>query len=112
MDGRLVPEGYWALDPPLRNLFENVAAVQFDHRLLATLATALALGAAWTGLRGGPPVRRAALALGGAVLLQYALGVATLLWAVPLALGAAHQAMAMLVLTASLVLWHLQRPAG
>ena len=35
MDDRVVPEGYWAM-PGLRNLAENIPAVQFNHRLLAT----------------------------------------------------------------------------
>ena len=38
MDGRLVPAGYAALSPFGRNLVENIAAVQFNHRLLATLS--------------------------------------------------------------------------
>lgn len=108
MDGRLIPEGYWALQPPLRNLFENVAAVQFDHRLLATLTAVVALSAAWAARHGSPALKAAATAVALAVLAQYALGVATLLWAVPVVLGAAHQAMAMLLLTGVLVLFHLQ----
>ena len=109
MDGHLVPEGYGLLHPFMRNLFENIPAVQFDHRLLATLTATLAAAAAIAGvLRGYGAVRLAMAALGGAVLLQYALGVITLLWAVPVPLGAAHQAMAMLALTAALVALHVQ----
>ena len=37
MDGQVVPDGYARMTPFLRNLTENVAAVQFDHRVLATL---------------------------------------------------------------------------
>src|SRR5271165_3821284 len=37
MDGQLVPPGYIQLEPAWRNLTENIATVQFDHRLLATL---------------------------------------------------------------------------
>ena len=109
MDGRLVPDGYWAL-PGLRNLTENVAAVQFDHRLLATGTALLALGTVAYGLRAGVRgvVRTRLLLLGGAVLAQYALGVTTLLWVVPVALGTAHQAMAVLLLTAALALLHAQ----
>jgi cytochrome c oxidase assembly protein subunit 15 len=45
------------------------------------------------------------------VAVQYALGVTTLLWVVPAGLGTAHQGVAVLVLTASLVLLHrLRRP--
>ena len=105
MDGRLVPEGYWRLEPAWLNFAENVAAVQFNHRLLATLAGLAALGAAlaaWRRLPAGP-ARRACLGLGAAVALQYALGVATLLLAVPAWLGTLHQANAVLALTAALL---------
>ncbi len=110
MDGSLVPDGYARLRPFLRNLTENVAAVQFDHRVLATLTAALALATVAAGLRRGVTGRlRAALAvLGLAVAGQYALGVATLLWVVPVSLGTAHQAMAVLVLTAALAAAHAQ----
>ena len=111
MDGRWVPEGYALLDPVLRNLTENVAAVQFNHRLLATLTTLAATVTAWIGLRGAmdPRVRRASLALGATVAVQYVLGITTLLWVVPVGLGTAHQTVAVLVLTAALVALHLQR---
>lgn len=114
MDGRLVPEGYAAAQPWWRNLTENVAAVQFNHRLLATLTAGFALATAAVGLRAGAtrPVRLAVLALGAAVAVQYVLGVATLLLVVPVALGTAHQTGAVLVLTAALVALHLQRGAA
>lgn len=114
MDGRLVPEGYAALHPFARNLFENVAAVQFDHRLLATATALLAAAAVVAGLRTPLPrgTRAAVLALGGAVAVQYALGVATLLLVVPVALATLHQATAVLVLTAALVALHRLRAVG
>ena len=110
MDGTLPPPGYGALSPWLRNLTENVAAVQFDHRLLATVTSILALGTVAIGLwsvRGR--ARVAVAAVGVAVAGQYALGVATLVYVVPPVLGAAHQAMAILVLSATLTLLHTQR---
>jgi cytochrome c oxidase assembly protein subunit 15 len=114
MDGRLVPEGYAALSPGWRNLTENIAAVQFNHRLLASLALLAAIGAAAAALRRLPagPARRACIALGGATLLQYGLGVATLLMVVPVSLGTLHQAVAVLVLTAALAALHALRGAG
>jgi len=106
MDGRLVPAGYAALSPAWRNLTENVAAVQFDHRLLATLTALFTAGVVAWGLgRAGAP-RRALAFLGVAVAGQYALGVLTLVWVVPVALGTAHQTMAVLVLTTALVALH------
>jgi cytochrome c oxidase assembly protein subunit 15 len=113
MEGRLVPANYARVDPIWRNLTQNIAAVQFDHRLLATLAAVLSCTVVAAALaRPVPrPVCTGALALGLAVLAQYALGVATLLWVVPLPLAAAHQANAVLALTAAVVVLHRLRPA-
>ncbi len=120
MDGRLIPEAYAMLVPWWRNLIENIAAVQFNHRLLATLAALAALAAAALALRrlpagrhGAMAARRACLLLAAAVLLQYGLGIATLLLVVPVWLGTLHQATAVLVLTTMLLALHaLRAPAG
>ena len=111
MDGSLVPAGIAQLQPFVRNITENVATVQFYHRLLATVTALLASATLIVGLRGGVAgrLRTALLALGLAVLGQYALGVTTLLWVVPPALGTMHQAMAVLVLTAALAALHAGR---
>ncbi len=111
MDGHLVPRGYWMQEPPLSNLFENVAAVQFNHRLLTHLTALLALGLwVWSWRLALPaPARRALAALGLLVLLQIGLGIVTLLAAVPVVLGALHQAGAILVLTATLAALYLVR---
>lgn len=113
MDGRLVPPGYADLEPFWRNLTENVAAVQFDHRLLAT-ATALAvLATAVVGLSSYLPrrIRAVLLLLGIAAAGQYCLGVSTLLLAVPVPLAVAHQGLAMLLLAAALATAHALRGA-
>jgi cytochrome c oxidase assembly protein subunit 15 len=113
MDGNLVPEGYARLQPLLRNLTENIVAVQFDHRLLATLTALTTAAVVAIGLiaRAPPAVRLLLIALGAAVALQYALGVATLLLVVPVWLAGTHQAAAILLLTASLVLLYALRRA-
>jgi cytochrome c oxidase assembly protein subunit 15 len=108
MDGRLVPDGYARLTPLLRNITENIAAVQFDHRLLATLtvlAVAMTLAAGFTTPRPARPTARLVF-LGCAAALQYLLGVVTLLTVVPFDLATAHQAGAVLLLTAVLLLLH------
>ena len=113
MDGQLVPDDYARLTPFLRNLTENIAAVQFDHRLLATLT---ALTVALTVIVGfaAPTqldVKLPLFGLGLTAAVQYGLGVATLLLVVPVGLAAAHQANAVLLLTAAIVLLHaLRRP--
>ncbi len=110
MGDSLIPADYAALQPFLRNFGENLAAVQFNHRLLATTTACLVLATVIAGLRASrTSVRRAVWVLGAAVLTQYTLGVTTLLWAVPTALATAHQAVAVLLLTAVLVTLHLDR---
>ncbi len=105
MDGRLVPDGYAALHPLVLNLTENVAAVQFNHRLLATATLVLVSVMAVVGFRGSLPWTLAAW-LGAAVATQYILGVATLLWVVPMPLATLHQFGAVVLLTAVLVVAH------
>ncbi len=102
---------YAALHPFTRNLTENIPSVQFDHRVLATITAVLVSAAALVGMLRGESrsVRLAASCMGGAVIAQYCLGVATLLWVVPVGLATAHQATAVLLLTAALVTIHLRR---
>jgi cytochrome c oxidase assembly protein subunit 15 len=105
MDGRLVPDGYAALHPLVRNLTENVATVQFDHRLLATVTLVLVSATAIAGWRTG--LRRPlAVCLGAAVLCQYGLGVASLLLVVPVSVAVLHQFGAVSLLTIMLVVLH------
>jgi len=107
MAGRVVPPGYSQLAPWWRNLFENHAAVQFDHRVLA-LTTFFAVVGTWSTLRRSSPprlARRLDFAL-GAAMLQLALGIATLLLHVPVALGVAHQGGAALLLVSVILAWH------
>ena len=112
MDGRLVPAGYDRLHPFYLNWFENIAAVQFNHRLLAvtTAAAVLLLWAAGLRSRLARPARMALHALLAVAVAQVGLGISTLLLVVPIPLAAAHQAGAVLVLTAAIVLRHTLRP--
>jgi cytochrome c oxidase assembly protein subunit 15 len=114
MDGRLVPAGYDQLQPLWLNWFENIAAVQFDHRVLAvaTVGTIFVLWAA--GLRSNlpKPVRKALHALLAVAVLQAALGISTLLLVVPIPVAAAHQGGAVLLLTAAIVFRHALRAAA
>ena len=105
MAERIVPPDIFLIEPLWRNFFETVPLVQLDHRLLAML-TALVLLLVWAAaLRWPPsaPVRGALHGAAAAVLCQFGLGIATLLAFVPVPLGAAHQAGAMVVFTAALV---------
>jgi cytochrome c oxidase assembly protein subunit 15 len=113
MDGRLIPAGYSNLHPALANLTENPIAVQFDHRVLATMTAITVLVTLFFGFKQRlPRAARLALAgIGGAVLVQYALGVATLLSVVAIPLAVAHQATAVILLAACLWATHTLRGA-
>jgi cytochrome c oxidase assembly protein subunit 15 len=103
MGGRIVPEGYGAMSG-LRNFFENPIAVQFNHRVLATLG-ALAIWVAWWRSRRSWPVgvRRWLVVSALLVVVQVALGIWTLLLNVPVAIAVAHQLVAVALLGALLV---------
>ena len=111
MQGGFVPPDYAPLSPWWRSWFEDPATAQFDHRLLAELTWA-AIVVLWLwSLRLHLParVRVAVHALAALATLQAGLGIATLLLVVPLPLAVAHQAGAMLLLTAALVARHALR---
>lgn len=112
MAGRVVPAGYFSLDPWYRNLFDNVAAVQFNHRVLAVV---LALVVPWLAVRlwrvGGERLRPLAAALVVTVAAQFGLGLVTLLWSVPIPAAALHQAGAVLLLGLALLAVHRVRRA-
>ena len=107
IDGGLIPDTsqLFLAKPLWRNFFENALTVQFDHRMLAY---AIWLGAAWHAIDTLRTTRRGAawrgaLTLFVAVTLQAVLGIATLLWVVPLPLALSHQATAIAVLTVAVV---------
>lgn len=113
MGGSFAPGEYWQLVPWWRNWFENAAAAQFDHRLLAETIW-LFVAAIWLyGLRPGLSrgVRLRLHLLFAAACLQLGLGIATLLLVVPLPVAVSHQAGALLLVTAAVVARHaLRRP--
>ena len=113
MAGRLVPAGYDDLEPFWRNWFENIPAVQFDHRVLATFSLVALTLIGVSGLEAAPNLRlrRCFGALSLAIVAQYSLGVVTLLTVVPPVLGTLHQAVAMIVLGCAIATLHALRGA-
>jgi len=104
MDGKLFPDGYFAGAPGVNDMFETIAAVQFNHRIGAYLVAAGALWF-WFAARKTALAPRANMLL-ATVGLQIALGIWTLLAATPIALGLAHQAGALGVFAAALYAAH------
>ncbi len=105
MDGQIVPAGLLAMSPWWLNLFENIATVQFTHRVTAYALVVYALLHAAAAWRAGSPAANSALLIAAAVFVQAAIGVWTLLWVVPLELGLIHQAGAFILL--ALGVFHL-----
>lgn len=109
MDGKVIPDGLLVMQPWHLNLFENALTVQFNHRIGAYLLFAWALAHAVAMWRTGHVARGGAVLLAGAVALQAAGGIWTLLAQVPLSLGLVHQAGAFIVL--AIAVYHLHRLA-
>lgn len=112
MNGALFPKDYagtglWA------TLAHSPAAVQFHHRLLAYLVLAAGLTAAvmaWRSRYLPAGAKLLGAALGGSVLIQAALGIATLMMHVPIGLAMAHQVMAAILLSVSTAFaWRVRR---
>ena len=97
MNGHMVPPEILMLEPWWRNFAYNMATVQFVHRAFFWVLAVL-LPLAWWRTRASP----AAHFLLAAFILQAALGISTLLAGVPVALAAAHQAGAVILLAAAL----------
>ena len=104
IDGAFVPSGLGEASPFYLNLFENPLTVQFDHRMLGYAVVVAALGQViWLAVKGAPQALiGSALVLALFAVLQATLGVWTLLLAVPITLGLAHQAGAIAVFAAAL----------
>jgi cytochrome c oxidase assembly protein subunit 15 len=112
MNGAFFPrdyagEGVWA------TFAHNQASVQFHHRLggyALFVAAAVLAWMAWRTKYLPPQTRGLGVAVGGAVLVQALIGIATLMMAVPVWLGALHQAGAALVLAvATAFAWRARR---
>ena len=98
-----IPDGLWAMQPPWRNLFENVVTVQFVHRCMAFFLCVLVLSF-WYSIRS---IKVSSLRFSSNILLtllvvQIVLGVTTVLYVVPIPLAVAHQGGALLVFSVTL----------
>jgi len=121
MNDEWVPSEIADLTPWYRNLNENTATVQFNHRVLGLSTAVLALGVAGIGLLSPgktkstalitPQVRIGLYAVGTTTLGQMLLGITTLLQYVPLHLAAAHQIGSIVVFTSGIYLTHSLRYA-
>ncbi len=113
MDGAIIPSDLFIQSPWWKNLFENPKTVQFVHRMFAYTVLVLSLLHVFQAFKSAPGTthaRRTVLLL-GLVLVQAAIGIATLLMSVPLHLGLTHQFMALIVLAFAVAHWRATKGA-
>lgn len=113
MNGEWIPGEIMLLQPWWSNLVNNMATVQFVHRVLALVVVVMAV-VTWARVKHEPPNDRArtwSRVLVGAALLQAILGIGTLLLHVPINVAALHQAGAVVLFSCAIVLRHALRPA-
>ncbi len=110
MNGSWIPHGINELSPVWSNAVDNPIAVQFLHRWFAVVVVVVSIALAWSLFRVGST--RLATVLEAVVLIQFTLGVLTLLHAVPVGLGIAHQAGGAALLVVAVISTHHVRPSG
>ena len=94
-----IPPELWLMQPFAINFFENMVTVQWIHRVLATLLGVLAIGM-WVRsyqLETSFTAKMWILSVFSIVLIQYLIGVFTLVYHVPVWLGVLHQTVAMVL---------------
>lgn len=100
-----VPSEAWILEPFVKNLTENPAAVQLIHRVLGSIL-AVYMIAMWVRIFRSAQqaqTRNWMLLLFALLFIQYALGVFTLIFHVPVWLGVSHQAAALIIFGVTLI---------
>lgn len=111
IDGAFIPTAarLFFEEPWWRNFFDNTLTVQFTHRMLAYVLVGLAIAHAIDAIRSrtSPAVVSGAVWIMAMMIVQAVIGILTLLNQVPIDLGLAHQAVAIVVLT--LALFHVER---
>jgi heme a synthase len=109
MGDSFIPQGLYQGSPAWLAAFEDITTIQFNHRMFAYLLFVLLNVLAFKSYQQGAGKKRlAAILVVVSLLLQVTLGISTLLLHVPVALATAHQGGAVVLLTATLFLAHVQ----
>ena len=103
MDGKIIPDGLLVLDPFYINFFENMKMFQFCHRLIGTI---IMLYSGWFFIASQDEYyNKYAGLLFMAFMIQFYIGIMTLLLKVPLMFGLLHQGIAVIIL---LIIVHIK----
>ncbi len=110
MGDSFIPSGLYTTSPAWLAAFEDITTIQFNHRISAYFLFVVLTVSAFLVYRSTTQGRGklAAILMVLALCVQVMLGISTLLLHVPVALGTAHQGGAVLLLTATLFLSHVQ----
>lgn len=110
MGDHFLPSDALALSPLVSNAFANPVGAQFAHRWLAVLAAAFLLLFAWRMAKA--QAKPLGTALAGFTLLQFLLGIFTLLSGAEITLATLHQGNMVLVLSALLACLYATRKSA
>lgn len=113
MNGSLLPPNGWHLSPAIQNLVDNPVTVQWFHRVLGTtlLIATIVFFVRVRRDTASEEARRLNMIFCGLIMLQFVLGVSTLLSHVQVALAAAHQFTALMIFGVWLFWMHRLRSA-
>ena len=114
MGDSFIPSGLYSMSPLWLSAFEDITTIQFNHRIFAycivLLVVLFAIKALKANIQGA--ARTGLFALIGLLILQVTLGISTLIYHVPIPIAAAHQVVAVALLSASLFISHCLSQAG
>jgi heme a synthase len=107
MDGKWIPDGLWP-NPEgtwYSNLLEDVTTVQWMHRVLAYMLSVI-IPVFWIAGRNNPHVAHLLPIMFAIFVVQFLLGVLTLLFVVPIPLASLHQTNALLLFGIAVTIVH------
>ncbi|MDA0781961.1 MAG: COX15/CtaA family protein [Rickettsiales bacterium] len=110
MEGAIVPKGLLEVEPWYINFFDNVKTVQFTHRCIAIFLS-LVIFVFWLKARRTPIYKVSNLLL-FILIIQFCLGVLTLIHVVPIPLASAHQMVALALFAVSLYINYVTKITG
>jgi len=111
MGDSFIPAGLYSTAPAWLAAFEDITTIQFNHRIFAYIIIGLILTFSFKALRAKieGPIKIGLYCMLALLFLQVTLGISTLLYHVPVPVAAAHQVVAVALLSASLFVSHCLR---
>jgi cytochrome c oxidase assembly protein subunit 15 len=111
MEGKLIPDGIFILDPWYKNFGENTTMIHFIHRAFAVILVGFWFCVLWSIWKKSEKknLRFLALYMAIALVFQFALGGLVVISYVQISLASLHQLLAFLLLWLGLRLWFALR---